>query len=1713
MADLSNLTEDLFESMSIISKKQLESLSFDKTIDATVTDASKAKDGIYVVSTGNTSFIAYSTESGYQKDDVVMVTIPQGDFDKQKMIIGKQVDNSNTSLVYKSPFQQFIDVSGNLISKTNEVGFYANSAEDFNWEMEINNFQESKAYQNTQYYRINGSDTVFSVEQKALIWDSNNDVNLNLNETQFTRLGIKADFSTWLNDYNTTYGNYGLAIVLTFTNKDSKKSFLQNIIFDSEQFFGDVYNFETYYTQEAVYNISEYNNYTITHIQLYAYQRNNFRDNNNELIYTSEEVDSDILFGSIEPNIFIKNPYICLGIPKENFDSDVAEIIIQPNNTYYKYTSEEDTKSDIMQNLINLYSTYISDLKETQRQITSGEITEEEYENQLNLYQTNYNQAREEYLNQLSISSLALEEAFDQIQNDTNTQFQNILEDVSYEWDETLYASQLSKIQNNIFLDNRQEENEKILSLRWVHKNPENDVITAVLPEELPPNYHINWYYYELGAPSPDGLAGAHWKRFYGCKKQEKNNKDYYFSDDNGNYCITLEEINNQTQQDSATDKIDNIIFIPNQNKSSEKIKAVVFKKDIDSDGSAIERLIVTSPILELTNQTEIRNEATVIDENALSIRFEDEEKGNYFLYNRARKLYSKESNQVRTLTAVFDLNENNLNKKDILTPPNNYIKWIFPISNTMIIPLFTDAQGEIKQVKSLKFNGDNIFENYRINKNEDTYEYISTDIDGIDLISVNYYIVDQLSFNNNKNIVYLEINKDGQIYKANVEMLFGVAGTSGSNYTINVTWNNNSNNKCVFDINKGKLYGEVTLFDQGQPVILNSDAQYEYSWYKVQTNKNISEDEFPVLEDKDIYYPIQNNSLSKLYERKNIFGSLEDVEIEVDYLINSNENLQCAIYNLNSKQFETSAYNTNHIMYRKLTSEENKKNKIEFRPFDRVEFIQDQQGFIEERNEDGKKIRILHYDDKYKERRAFIKYNDIYIIDPWDSYVETETYYEPIYTTEKQYESDFLLNITPPESEEEKTSNVNNQYFIITDERENNFNRKILSNSEEYQDFDDLYILQIKLTNFGDYDLITRVPIPLKNSGEKFVVYNIEGPSTIRYGSDGEIDYEKAVYKINFDYEKEGLKDKEEDALKGHWELIYENKENLITNDISLPQLEETNAIASLLKQLKRDNNYKRILALINNLQETEEQQQQENNDNEEENEIIEEKDYIKKITEIITAENYQFSQIAITNITDSIVTLKNILQKTSQSDKTNFIKALNELNIIQENEFDLKIFPSLLPPGIYFKENSFYGIRFIIDENILDKNNDLIIPANTTLWVQPIYVYQDNYPSTTLNRWNGKDIITDNDTGIISANGFSAGKKENDNTFTGVVLGDWSKTDSDKMLTKQTGIYGFNHGAMSYALKDDGTAFFGKDGQGRIYFNGNSAQIYSANWIAAISKENNLYTQKKQGMLIDVDDGLLDIRKNNYTTTIQPGEFILTGDYSREKKEILNISKNKNFLQSVNYDTSINGARLDLNSGSFKSLDGITYTEINSGKIVIKGQKYNSNNVIVTGNQQILLNIQGTSNNYYLQSANYTTDDVGKIISGTKINLSTGNIENAGYIMNRNSSNRYIKLQDGRIYGGDAASTNHGYIDFTSSLYEADTGNITYGINIDSRHLFLNVSKITTGYKENGNYIRAFTGYVPYVSNIGPTANGGVQWQESRMYFWNGILINSSK
>lgn len=1511
---MTDIAESLFQSIDIISKNQLKSLTFDTTVEATIIDASRAQDGIYTVSTGNSNFLAYSTEVGYKENDAVMVTVPQGDYNKQKMIIGKQVDNTNTPMIYKSPFQQLINVSNNLISGEHEVAMWANGGEDYGWDENITNFWESNAFKKEAEKTIiestnnDDDDNPYSSEtitfKKALIWDSKDlsPTGEEMFESRYTRLGVKAQFSTWLNEYNTAYGNYGLAIVLIFSNNDSTGRFGKVITFDSSEFFGDVYNFETFYTQEALFDISEFIDYPIRRIQLYAYQRNNFKNADGELIYPIGEVDStDKWFSDVQPNIFIKDPYICLGMPVSDFNADIATIISGSSSTYYKLT-------------------------------TPGE--------------------------------------------------------------------------NNTNLEQRTKNNIKELQLRWIHKDAESGTIATVQANELPKDYSIQWYRYKLGAPSPDIFAGAHWERFYGCKTTPNENEEY---------CLTQEDIDNHAE-DIATDQVE-VLFYPNVNKSSEQLKAIIVKEESSFDLSSSEptkRMIATTPIIEFTNQTDVSSQATLIDENALSIKFEDDEKGNYFLYDRAGNISKKEDKEIRVLTAVFDLKQDDVYKKPVLTQPYTSIKWIFPANNSMIIP----ATSSDINANPLDIN--NLPPRVSYNNETDSYEFLfeqnENEKQDANIISVGYFINSHLNHNANRNIVYLEINKDGQLYTAQVQMFFGTAGSSGSDYTLIVMWDNGEN---AFDIHKGSLSGQVYLFDQsGKIVDIDENSQYNFSWYKTKTADNEDNNpKHPILESNEkLRYPIKNSALDKLLD-------LNGNAIEVSYFANDISCFDNTVYysrddtvfkyDLQEKKFIESSYDGSKLLYSK-TKNNPGRYKLDFVPVDKVITNNDSKAGCIGVDSNAHKI-VYYYSDIH---RAFIKYNDTYIIDPWDKYQENETYYEPVYSSNKDQSSNTSLNIT-------QNSNNKGHFTITCNTNDHDQLNNIIS--------DELYILQVALTNFGDYDLIARFPIPMKNSdythneegkNKYYTVDFIEGPTDVRYSTTGETDFNKNPYSIQFKllkkeqgknltYKKitEKEKDENENNNIGHWELIYESTNE--ENATFLPQLIEYEI---------KDNEWK------------------------------------KK--------------------------------------KNNFIN------------------PLLQPPGIYFEDTPIYGIKYILDYNILfneifNENNQLetisteyisedivesgqnaetryYIKKGTVLWSQPIYSYQDNYPSTTLNKWNGKDIVTEEETGIITANGFSAGKKERDNTFTGVILGDWSRSDTDAMITKQTGIYGFNHGAMSYALKDDGTAFFGKDGKGRIYFNGNNAQIYSAQWVALLKDSNNNpvlnsagnYQQQRYGLMIDVDNGILDSRGEDFRKTyLAPGVFKIIGKnpdpllQQSDEQTILEVSDSTYILRSANYYKGQlytqngyidgRGLQIDLNNGKIQGYD---FT-------LIAGTRG-------TDNKQIIINTEDQNYPFKIGN-NFKIDWDGKLFaSGADVQ---GTIKaDFGYIGNwilddkdlKNSTGS-IGLTKNLIYAGPESNGTHRFEVDTSGTLTANNVNITGGsLSIGGNFSVSNSGYLTaSGATINGN------------------------------------------
>lgn len=146
---------------------------------------------------------------------------------------------------------------------------------------------------------------------------------------------------------------------------------------------------------------------------------------------------------------------------------------------------------------------------------------------------------------------------------------------------------------------------------------------------------------------------------------------------------------------------------------------------------------------------------------------------------------------------------------------------------------------------------------------------------------------------------------------------------------------------------------------------------------------------------------------------------------------------------------------------------------------------------------------------------------------------------------------------------------------------------------------------------------------------------------------------------------------------------------------------------------------------------------------------------------------------------------------------------------------------------------------------------------------WGQAIYIGQNRYASNTLNNWNGKLDINE-ESGTILAPLIAAGRKNSDNSFEGIVMGDVARygvETADSVTFNKghpstgTGLYGFNQGAQSFGFLTNGTAFIGKAGAGRLWFDGNRSQISNAGYYMFESDAERLGTE------LDLDDGTLHI------------------------------------------------------------------------------------------------------------------------------------------------------------------------------------------------------------------------------------------------------------
>lgn len=299
---------------------------------------------------------------------------------------------------------------------------------------------------------------------------------------------------------------------------------------------------------------------------------------------------------------------------------------------------------------------------------------------------------------------------------------------------------------------------------------------------------------------------------------------------------------------------------------------------------------------------------------------------------------------------------------------------------------------------------------------------------------------------------------------------------------------------------------------------------------------------------------------------------------------------------------------------------------------------------------------------------------------------------------------------------------------------------------------------------------------------------------------------------------------------------------------------------------------------------------------------------------------------------------------------------------------------------------------------------------------WAQPILIMQSKYDFAMLNQWDGS-LTLDEENGTILSTMLGAGKKNQNNTFSGVLIGDikgGSGLDDTETLT---GVYGIHEGVISYALKEDGTATFGKAGHGQILIDGNSSTIQSAQYIS-----NNT------GMMLDLDDGVIDIKGSEGERVLLQSEspyFSINTDTeyidengSRYYQPLINIGTNSFFIQSNNYTSkSVEGTKLNLQNGNLeiKSPYSRTYLscggkENNNKYFEISVPPLSGNNLGTTasvdGYTTPLLKISDSE--YFLQSVQYN----GLQFNTVEINGSTYNLYNNDSVaVSNNDSNIYEK------------------------------------------------------------------------------------------------------
>ena len=292
------------------------------------------------------------------------------------------------------------------------------------------------------------------------------------------------------------------------------------------------------------------------------------------------------------------------------------------------------------------------------------------------------------------------------------------------------------------------------------------------------------------------------------------------------------------------------------------------------------------------------------------------------------------------------------------------------------------------------------------------------------------------------------------------------------------------------------------------------------------------------------------------------------------------------------------------------------------------------------------------------------------------------------------------------------------------------------------------------------------------------------------------------------------------------------------------------------------------------------------------------------------------------------------------------------------------------------------------------------------------PIHLLLNKYGNAAINGWDGNSVSIDkNGNGVILAPQIGAGRKESDNSFTGMIMGSVKEAGRND---QDVGLFGYNYGEKSIFLNSkNGSAIFGKQGKGQIIIDPvSSAYLYSNSfWNSYHTSGDNVglpitnYSynaqthkyngQSNNGMLIDLNtprivwgNGNFSVDENGYLTAKGGGTiagFNIDDDslYTGTKNSSSNVrfsSNNGLFSRTIN-GVNRNNLNLAINNKFAVDSSGSLYSS--SGQIggwTINGTELQSNN----GNTHIAASGSLTGPNWSIDSNGNATFSNIKITNG---------------------------------------------------------------------------------------------------------------------------------